>query len=71
MFGRGEEMTIKGIAERVPLSRTAVAHHLRVLREAGILAAEKRGKEVFLRPAPDTVLEALDGVRDYIDEELR
>ena len=71
MFERGEELTIKDVFEACPLSRTAVAHHVRVLREAGVLVAEKRGREVFLHPAPQVVLEALASLRDYIEEELQ
>ena len=70
MFGRNEELTIKAIYDACPLSRTAVTHHVRVLREAGVLTAEKRGKEVFLRPVPAVVIEALDRLRDYIETEL-
>ena len=70
MFGRDEELTIKDIYDACPLSRTAVTHHVRVLREAGVLTAEKRGKEVFLKPNPDVVTEALDRLRDYIEAEL-
>ena len=70
MFERDEELTIKDIFEACPLSRTAVSHHVGVLREAGVLSEEKRGKEVFLKPDPDVVLEALARLRDYIEEEL-
>src|SRR5687768_13814144 len=70
MFARGEELTIKEIFDGCPLSRTAVTHHVRVLREAGVLSAEKRGKEVFLKPNPPTVIEAMNRLRDYIEEEL-
>ena len=70
MFERDEELTIKAIYEACPLSRTAVSHHVRVLRDAGVLAAEKRGKEVFLRPKPEVVLEAMARLREYIEEEL-
>lgn len=70
MFGRGEELTIKDIVEACPLSRTAVVHHIRVLREAGVLTAEKRGKEVYLRLDTNRVLQALNAVRDYIRKEL-
>jgi DNA-binding transcriptional ArsR family regulator len=70
MFSRKEELTIKAIADAVPLSRTAVTHHLRVLRDAGVLLAERRGKEVFLRPNTAAVLDAMNALRDYIDEEL-
>jgi ArsR family transcriptional regulator len=68
MFRRGEELTIKQIADACPLSRTAAAHHIGVLRDAGVLRAEKRGKAVYLRPDPATVSAALNGVRDYIRE---
>lgn len=68
MFERDEELTVKAIFDGCPLSRTAVAHHVRVLREAGVLTAEKRGKEVFLKPNAAVVLEALGRLRDYIEE---
>ena|SRR5437868_10051512 len=71
MFGRGEERTISEIVEQVPLSRTAVTHHLNVLRDAGVLDAERRGKEVYLKPNPRRILEAIEGVRSYIREEFR
>ena len=71
MFERDEELTIKDIFDACPLSRTAVTHHIRVLRDAGVLTAEKRGKEVFLKPDPQVVMDAMDRLRDYIDEELQ
>ena len=71
MFGRGAERTITEIVDQVPLSRTAVTHHLNVLRDAGVLQAERRGKEVYLKPDPKRILEAIDGVRSYIKEEFR
>ena len=68
MFDAGERLSVGQIVAASPLSRSAVAHHLRVLREAGILECEKIGKEVWCRPAPDTVRSALDAVRDYLDD---
>jgi DNA-binding transcriptional ArsR family regulator len=71
MFDRDEELTIKDIFDACPLSRTAVTHHVRVLREAGVVTAEKRGKEVFLKPNTPVVLEALERLREYIEETLQ
>ncbi len=67
MFDDGERLSVGQIVAASPLSRSAIAHHLRVLREAGILRCEKVGKEVWYWPAPDTVRSALDAVRDYLD----
>ncbi|MHB9023641.1 MAG: ArsR/SmtB family transcription factor [Armatimonadota bacterium] len=39
--------TVSKIAECCPTDLSVVSRHLAVLREAGILSAEKRGKEVY------------------------
>ena len=52
------------------LSRTAVAHHLRVLRDAGVLRSEKIGREVWFWPDPAPIREALDAVGDYLRSNL-
>jgi DNA-binding transcriptional ArsR family regulator len=75
MFGRGKELTIKQVLERVlqakQVSRTAIVHHVHVLRDSGVLIAEKRGKEVYLRPDPKAVLQAMEALRAYIKEEFQ
>ena len=68
MFEPGERLNIGEIDAASTLSRTAVAHHLKVLREAGVLRSEKIGREVFFRTDADAVREALDAVRDYMRE---
>lgn len=42
----GEARTVGAIAAGLPLDVSVVSRHLAVLREAGIVAAEKRGREV-------------------------
>jgi len=70
MFERGERLSVGQIVEASTLSRSAVAHHLRVLRVAGVLSCRKEGKEVWYWPEPDAVRLALDGVRDYLDRQF-
>jgi DNA-binding transcriptional ArsR family regulator len=48
------------------LSRSAVSHHLRVLRDAGVLRSEKVGKEVQFWPDAAAVQDALTAVQDYL-----
>ena len=43
----GAPRTVSQIAEPLPVDLSVVSRHLAVLREAGVLAANKRGKEVF------------------------
>ena len=66
MFEPGERLTVGQIVAASTLSRSAVAHHLKVLREAGVLRAEKVGKEVWYRTDPGAVREGLQSVLDYL-----
>ena len=68
MFEPGERLNVGQIVAASTLSRTAVAHHLRVLREAGVLKREKTGREVYFWPDVATVQAALAAVQDYLAE---
>ncbi len=47
----------------VGVGQSTVSHHLKRLREAGVLASERRGTWVYYRAVP----EALDAVRAVLD----
>jgi DNA-binding transcriptional ArsR family regulator len=66
MFEPGERLNVAQIVAASTLSRTAVAHHLRVLREAGVLKREKSGREVYFWPDVGAVRTALAAVQDYL-----
>jgi ArsR family transcriptional regulator, arsenate/arsenite/antimonite-responsive transcriptional repressor len=38
----------------LPLNQPTVSHHLRILREAGLIAGERRGTWVYYRLAPNS-----------------
>jgi DNA-binding transcriptional ArsR family regulator len=68
MFEPGERLNVGQIVAASTLSRTAVSHHLRVLREAGVLKCEKAGREVYFWPDVAAVRRALTAVQDYLAE---
>ena len=68
MFEPGERLTVGQIVAASTLSRSAVAYHLKVLREAGVLHAEKVGKEVWYRTDPGAIRANLLSVLDYLTE---
>ena len=41
----GEGLTVNGITERIDLSRPAVSHHLKVLKQAGVIGVRSCGVE--------------------------
>jgi DNA-binding transcriptional ArsR family regulator len=65
-FEPGERLNVGQIVEVSTLSRTAVSHHLRVLREAGVLESSKEGKEVYFWINKDRLLDAIGTVAGYI-----
>jgi DNA-binding transcriptional ArsR family regulator len=66
MFEQDERLTVGQIVAASTLSRSAVAHHLKVLREAGVLHSEKIGKEVWYRTDREAVRVALTDVLDFL-----
>lgn len=65
-FEPGERLNVTQIVSTSALSRTAVSHHLKILREAGALGSEKIGKEVYFWIEKKNILAALKGVQDYV-----
>ena len=67
-FERGERLNAGRIAEVSTLSRPTVSHHLKLLREAGVLGSEKVGKEVYYWIDKPFLEESLEAVLDYVRE---
>lgn len=68
-FEPGERLNITQIVSTSALSRTAVNHHLKVLRESGALASEKVGKEVYFWIDKDYIIDALQRVLTHVKEQ--
>ena len=47
MLAETDTMNVGEIASRMDLSRPAISHHLKVLREADLVKAKRRGTENF------------------------
>ena len=65
-FEPGERLNIGQVVEVSTLGRTAVSHHLRILREAGVLQSRQEGREVYFWINKAFLIEAMQTVVDYI-----
>ncbi len=65
-FGRGERLNVGQIVEVSTLSRSAVSHHLKLLRDARVLESRKEGKEVFYWIDKRFLEDSLQSVLEYI-----
>jgi ArsR family transcriptional regulator len=49
---QGGEVCVCELAEAFELTQPTISHHLKILREAGIIASERRGTWVYYRLEP-------------------
>jgi len=61
---RGGPRPVGDIARDLPVSRPAVSQHLRVLKDAGLVAERREGTRRLYRIDPD----GLAALRDYFDD---
>ena len=50
-----EPASVGEIAQRVAIARSLVSHHLRLLRAARLLRADRNGKQIIYSPVDDRV----------------
>jgi DNA-binding transcriptional ArsR family regulator len=63
-----ERRAVGAIAEGLGLSSSLVSHHLRLLRAARIVRAERQGKQVFYRAADRHISAMLAGMLEHVAE---
>jgi DNA-binding transcriptional ArsR family regulator/catechol 2,3-dioxygenase-like lactoylglutathione lyase family enzyme len=68
---RGGEMTSGEIAEQFSTAWSTTTRHLAVLRDAGLVSVEKRGRERVYRSHPEVADRALALVRDKLNTKER
>ena len=56
LLAQDERLNVNQIAERMPLSRPAISHHLKVLMQAGLITLERVSRENFYSLTLDTAL---------------
>jgi len=69
-FEPDERLNVGQIAGISTLARSTVSHHLKVLREAGVLIAEREGKEIYFRVNKTFLRDAFGKVSSYFDRVL-
>ncbi|MBW7477193.1 metalloregulator ArsR/SmtB family transcription factor [Paenibacillus oenotherae] len=47
MLTKHEKLNVAQIVERSPMSRSAISHHLKILRQANLISSNKVATEIF------------------------
>jgi DNA-binding transcriptional ArsR family regulator len=66
----GGPRSVGEIAAELPVSRPAVSQHLRVLKEAGLVAERRNGTRRYYRVRPDGLAELRGYVERFWEEAL-
>ncbi|KGP73328.1 ArsR/SmtB family transcription factor [Pontibacillus yanchengensis] len=69
LLEKHKRLNVSEIAEHSPLSRPAISHHLKILREAGIVSIEKEGTKRYYYLTLDEKMDLLKQLIDGIDEQ--
>ena len=69
-FEPGERLNVGQIADVSTLARSTVSHHLKVLREAGVLRHERQGKEIYFWIDKPYLNDSLQAVLSYLRDEV-
>jgi ArsR family transcriptional regulator, arsenate/arsenite/antimonite-responsive transcriptional repressor len=67
LLAEGGAMNVGDITTRFKVSRPAISHHLKVLKDAGILRSEKIGQEVFYCLDRIRIVNGLRQIADSIE----
>ena len=63
--------TVTELAEEVDLPQPTVSRHLKVLRERGMVTAERDGQSVNYYLADERIINALDLMRSFLADKIR
>jgi len=54
---KNEELCVSDICSRFSITQPSVSHHLDILKRAGLVTSDKRGREVFYRFNREAIVE--------------
>lgn len=61
---------VTDLAEMLDLPQPTVSHHLKILRERGLVTADQEGTAVYYALADERVIQALDLLREVLRAQL-
>jgi ArsR family transcriptional regulator, arsenate/arsenite/antimonite-responsive transcriptional repressor len=63
-----EHMNVGELASKFRLSRPTISHHLKILKDAGVVQSEKRGQETYYSTNWDALILGLEQIVDMLKQ---
>jgi len=67
LIGERGRMCVGDIAKRFKISRPAISHHLKVLKNSGLVETERAGQEIYYTICTDSVVDTLRTLADAME----
>lgn len=71
LLGEQKRLNVGEITSHFSISRPAISHHLKIMKDAHILSAEKQGQETYYTINGEKVIAELQAVVDVITSCIR
>ena len=59
------------LTELLDVTQPSVSHHLRILRERGLVNAERDGTSIYYSLGDPRILEAMNILRSFVDDKIQ
>lgn len=70
LAGAEQPVCVCDFTDALPLNQPTVSHHLRILREAGLVTSERRGTWVYYQLAPDARHRIVGAVGNVFEQKV-
>ena len=67
-LARVDALTVNQVTDRMPLSRPAISHHLKILKEAGLVSIDRQGTENYYSLVLDDALQTLRTLIETVED---
>ena len=68
---RDKEMSVTELIEKTKLSQANISQHLSIMKSKGIVASNRKGKNVCYKLTNPKIIKAFDIIREVLAEKLR
>jgi ArsR family transcriptional regulator, arsenate/arsenite/antimonite-responsive transcriptional repressor len=67
-LAKQEQMNVGELTSKFHLSRPTISHHLKILKDAGVVQSEKRGQETYYWANRDALILGLEQIVDMLKQ---
>jgi len=68
---RYKEMSVTGLIEKTKLSQANISQHLSIMKSKGIVASNRKGKNIYYKLTNPKIIKAFDIIREVLMEKLK